>query len=125
MAALVRGVADCVRVFVRGGGGEQLFSAAVMVKTIVGLDNLEIYMETRPEEIKPRSGGIAIPWVMVLMAGSFVGGAFVGLHPSWLPLPMTSTGSSSVDETGSGNGIGPRPTPISTTLPMQPATQGE
>ena len=47
-------------------------------------------METRPEENQRRSGGIAFPWVLVLMAASFVGGAFVGLHPSWLPfLPMS------------------------------------
>jgi len=80
-------------------------------------------METRPEENKRRGGGIAIPWVIVLMAASFVGGGFVGLHPQWLPIPMTFTAGSS-DEAPSSAAT-PRPTQTSTTLPTQPTSQGE
>ena len=82
-------------------------------------------METQPEKTKPRGGGIAIPWVLVLMAGSFVAGGFVGLHPSWLPIPMSYTGSSSDDAPAAASVNSARPAQSPTTASTQPTTQGE
>jgi hypothetical protein len=42
-------------------------------------------MDTSSEPVKPRSNGLELHWVVVLMFASFVAGAFLGLHPSWLP----------------------------------------
>ena len=79
-------------------------------------------METRPEENQPKCGGIAFPWVLVLMAASFVGGAFVGLHPSWLPfIPVISSAPDSSSQ-GAPSIIHPFQTAQPTSTPSTEST---
>jgi hypothetical protein len=85
-------------------------------------------LETSASESKPRRFGVALPWVFVLMIGSFVLGGFVGLHPSWLPIPSGfSAAQTSGDEVQPSlpavtGGMSAKANPEQTT---QPTTQGQ
>jgi hypothetical protein len=87
-------------------------------------------MSGSAEETKTRRGGIGLPWVLVLMVGSFVGGAFVGLHPMWLPIPgLVTTGVT--DDDKPANDVRPavpsvavKPA-VDTTQSTQPSNQGQ
>jgi hypothetical protein len=61
-----------------------------------------------------------VAWTLVLMMASFVGGVFVGLHPSWIPIavPLPSAGSAVPSETAPLQITG-QPTTMPTTQEAQ------
>jgi hypothetical protein len=69
---------------------------------------------------------MALHWVFVLMLGSFVGGAFVGLHPHWVPVSVQYFGT---DADGDGSQrirtlpSTPPPSQSSVSESTQPTTQ--
>jgi hypothetical protein len=48
-------------------------------------------MESTPQQSKQRHG-VSIFFALAGMLVTFLAGIFVGLHPAWIPIKVTSTG---------------------------------